>query len=119
MATAVPADRMSLTIFRILVGALGLLFAAIFCIVVVPPLIESGDVVGAALAGFVNPYAAGYSSDTILCWCVLAVWVLYERSAHSIEYGWVALLIGLVPGVATGFALYLLLRLRTLKASAA
>lgn len=89
MATAVPADRMSLTIFRILVGALGLLFAAIFCIVVVPPLIESGDVVGAALAGFVNPYAAGYSSDTILCWCVLAVWV-YTNAARtrSSTAGW-------------------------------
>ncbi|MCR9140932.1 MAG: DUF2834 domain-containing protein [bacterium] len=106
---------MSENVFRISVAAVGLAFAVIFCVVVVPPLLESGDVVGAALAGFVNPYASGYSSDTILCWVVLAIWVVYESKSLSIRHGWIALLIGLVPGVATGFALYLILRSRQLQ----
>jgi uncharacterized membrane protein len=91
---------------------IGAAFSVIFCVVVAPPLLQSGDVVGAALAGFVNPYASGYAWDTILCWLVLAVWVVYEKRSLSIRHGWIALVVGLVPGVATGFALYLLLRLR-------
>ncbi|AJD47101.1 hypothetical protein S7S_03395 [Isoalcanivorax pacificus W11-5] len=76
-----------------------------------PPLLDNPDILGAALAGFVNPYAAGYATDTIMCWCVLAVWVLYEARATGIKYGWIALVLGVVPGVATGFAIYLLIRL--------
>lgn len=103
---------MTETVFKTLIAAIGIAFAVIFCVVVVPPLLESGDIVGAALAGFVNPYSSGYAWDTILCWCVLAVWVLYERKNQSIRHGWLALVVGAVPGVATGFALYLLIRLR-------
>lgn len=45
-------------------------FSLVFCVVVVPPLIENPDVLGAFTAGFVNPYAAGYSDEpTILLYC--------------------------------------------------
>mgnify|MGYP001796771134 CR=1 FL=1 len=86
---------MSKSVFEFLTAAIDLLFAGVFCVVVVPPLLESGDVVGAALAGFVNPFASGYSTDVILCWFVLAIWILYERSARGIKHGWVCLLLRL------------------------
>ncbi|MCH8542158.1 MAG: DUF2834 domain-containing protein [Alcanivorax sp.] len=103
---------MNVTTYRSLLYALGAGFAAVFVIVVVPPLIQSRDIIGAIAAGFVNPYSTGYSLDVIFCWFVLAVWVLYEARTTHIRHGWIALVIGLVPGVATGFAAYLLIRLR-------
>jgi hypothetical protein len=102
---------MSTTAFQRVLMALGAGFALFFAITIVPPLLQNFDVLGAALAGFVNPYAAGYSTDTIMCWMVLAAWVWHDRSKHRIRHGWVALLLGLVPGVATGFSVYLLMRL--------
>lgn len=101
---------MNLTWFRTLLVVIGGLFALAFAWVVVPPLLESGDVIGAFAAGFVNPYAAGYATDTICCWLVLATWVVHEAKSRGIRHGWLALLLGIVPGVATGFAVYLLMR---------
>lgn len=98
--------------FRALIAVIGSLFALAFALLVVPPLLESRDVVGAFAAGFVNPYAAGYALDTICCWCVLTVWVIHEARAKGIRHGWLAVVLGVVPGVATGFAVYLLLRMR-------
>lgn len=97
---------------------LGGLFAGVFLVVVVPPLLASGDIIGAFAAGFVNPYAAGYATDAILCWCLLALWVVYEARAHGVRHGWIAVLLGVAPGVATGFALYLVLRHRQLREAA-
>jgi Terpene cyclase DEP1 len=77
---------------------------------VLPPLVADPDVIGALLAGFVNPYAAGYALDAITCWLILAVWVVHEARARGIRHGWIALLLGLVPGVATGLACYLIVR---------
>jgi hypothetical protein len=108
---------MNLATFRTLLALIGGGFAIAFCVIVVPPLLASGDVVGAALGGFVNPYASGYSLDVILCWCVLAVWIAHERATLGVKQGWIALLLGLVPGVATGFAFYLFVRTRQLKAA--
>ncbi|MFK7775026.1 MAG: DUF2834 domain-containing protein [Saprospiraceae bacterium] len=99
---------MNENIFKISVAAIGLFFTLVFCIIVVPPLIQNPDIIGALKAGFVNPYAAGYSTDTICCWLILFIWVIYE--SPSIKYGWICLVLGLVPGVAVGFALYLILR---------
>ncbi|WP_353254415.1 DUF2834 domain-containing protein [Salinisphaera sp. PC39] len=65
---------------------------------------------GAFAAGFVNPYASGYSTDVLFCWAILAAWVAYEAKKYSVRNGWVCLLLGIVPGVAVGFAMYLLLR---------
>lgn len=94
----------------LILGAGG--FALAFSLVVLPPLLASGDILGAFAAGFVNPYASGYALDAIMCWYVLAAWVLYERTTQGIRYGWIALVLGIVPGVATGFAVYLLMRLK-------
>lgn len=103
---------MSTSTFRALLILLAAGFAAAFAVIVVPPLIESGDIVGAFAAGFVNPYSSGYLLDTILCAAVLAVWVAFEAKTEGIRHGWIALLLCMVPGVATGFAVYLLLRTR-------
>jgi hypothetical protein len=103
------------SLFRTFVVAIGVSFAAAFTYVVVPPLLDSGDIVGGFAAGFVNPYATGYALDTIACWCVLAVWVVYERSRYRVRHGWLALVLGVAPGVATGFALYLVLRMPQLE----
>lgn len=100
--------------YRFLYMALGAAFAIAFGLMVVPALLESGDIVGAFAAGFVNPYASGYALDAILCWCILAVWVVQEAREHHVRHGWVALLLGVAPGVATGFAIYLLIRERQL-----
>lgn len=101
-----------IAVYRRGIAALGLLFALAFVVVVVPPLWASGDIVGALAAGFVNPFASGYALDAIICWCILALWVIHDARHEGVRHGWVALVLGLVPGVATGLAFYLLLRLR-------
>lgn len=100
------SDKIYLGLLAVLAGA----FAIAFCVIVVPALVETGDIIGAFAAGFVNPFASGYSTDVLMCWAVLCVWVIYEASAHNIKHGWIALVLGAVPGVATGFALYLIIR---------
>ncbi|MEO1554170.1 MAG: DUF2834 domain-containing protein [Pseudomonadota bacterium] len=105
---------MSRSIFERLVLTIGILFALAFSIIVVPPLWESGDIFGAFAAGFVNPYSSGYSLDVILCALILFVWIFYERQARGIKHGWIAIPLSFVPGVATGFAVYLVLRSRQL-----
>ncbi|MEO1187597.1 MAG: DUF2834 domain-containing protein [Pseudomonadota bacterium] len=106
---------MSTSVFERLVLTLGILFALAFMIIVVPPLAQSGDVFGAFAAGFVNPYASGYSLDVILCALILFVWIIYERQARGIKHGWIAIPLSFIPGVATGFAVYLVLRSRQLE----
>ncbi|MBL8940789.1 MAG: DUF2834 domain-containing protein [Archangium sp.] len=103
---------MTLATFRALLVVLGSTFAVAFTIICVPPLLQTPDVIGALAGGFVNPFATGYSLDTIFCWFVLGAWVAYEAKAHGVRHGWVAVVLGVVPGVATGFAVYLLLRTR-------
>jgi len=100
--------------FRSIVIAIVIVFTVLFCGIVVPPLIDDPDILGAFGAGFVNPYASGYSADVISCWAILAVWVWFEANTLSIRYGWVCILLGIVPGVAVGFGLYLLVRLSQL-----
>ncbi len=102
---------MSESLFKSLLWLLALGFAAAFAYLCIPPLIENPDIWGALMAGFVNPYSSGYATDAILCWWVLAVWVVYERG-QGVKHGWIAVLLGLAPGVATGFAAYLLIRLK-------
>jgi hypothetical protein len=102
--------------FELLVGALGLVFAIAFCVVVLPPVFASGDIVGAFAAGFVNPYASGYSLDTILCGLILFVWVAHERTTLGIRHGWVTFPLAIAPGVATAFAAYLIIRSRQIGA---
>ena len=101
---------MSYTSFKILMCVAAISFTAIFFIVVLPPFFENPDIIGAIGAGFVNPYASGYSIDVIFCWYILTFWVFYEAKAFSVKHGWVCLLLGIFPGVAVGFALYLIIR---------
>lgn len=115
VGSADPRDRL----FRAVLILLGGGFALFFVLYVAPPLFPDLDIAGALAAGFVNPFAAGYSTDTIMCWFVLATWVVYERVMLGTRHGWIALLVGLVPGVATGFALYLLIRMKQAAAATA
>ena len=101
---------MSTRSFHLALWILAIGFTLFFAATIIPPLIENPDILGALKAGFVNPYSAGYSTDTITCWFVLAVWVAYEAAVGDVRGGWLCLLLGLVPGVAVGFAAYLLLR---------
>ncbi len=106
---------MNESIFKGVIIATALLFTLFFCAVVMPPLIANPDIVGALGAGFVNPYAAGYSADAIACWFILAAWIWYEARTLSIRHGWICVLLGFFPGIAVGFAVYLLLRMRQLR----
>lgn len=103
---------MSESLFKTICLLLAVGFTTVFVIVVVPPLMANFDVFGAFAAGFVNPYASGYSTDVFFCWAILAVWVVYEAKSVGVRHGWWCLLLGVVPGVAVGFALYLVVRLR-------
>lgn len=105
---------MNEVMFKTVIVAATLAFLAVFAFVVTPPLLGNPDVVGAFAAGFVNPYASGYSTDVIACWVILTAWILYERKAFAIRHGWICIPLGLIPGVALGFALYLLIRMRQL-----
>lgn len=94
--------------WSLILTALG--FTLIFCFIVVPPLMADPDIFGAFAAGFVNPYASGYSLDVFFCWAALAILVIYDKKVLSVKYGWICLLLGIVPGVAVGLSLYLLIR---------
>lgn len=82
-------------------------FTTAFAVLVLPPLAQDPDVFGALAAGFVNPYAAGYSTDVIMCWLALALLVVHDRAQLAIRHGHWYLLLGLAPGVAVGLSLYL------------
>jgi len=103
---------MNQSTFKILLVLLGAGFAVALIILCVPPMVAHPDLLGAITAGFVNPYASAYALDAVCCWFVLAVWVIYEARTKRIRHGWVALALGVVPGVTTGLAVYLLIRLR-------
>jgi uncharacterized membrane protein YfcA len=91
-------------------------FTALFAYWCIPPLIANPDIFGAFAAGFVNPYSSGYSADVLACWVILSAWVLYERGTLRIRHGLWCIALGVIPGVAVGFAVYLLLRMRQLGA---
>ena len=99
---------MNETLFKICLAGVALAFCTIFAVVVIPALFENPDILAAFAAGFVNPFAAGYSADVFACYAVLLLWVLHER--REVRYGWLCLVLGVVPGVAVGLALYLILR---------
>ena len=100
-------------LFKINVALIAAIFTLIFVVIIIPPLIENPDIVGAFAAGFVNPFASGYSMDVICCWIILLIWIIYEYP--KIKYGWICLLLGIVPGVAVGFSFYLIIRTTQLK----
>lgn len=97
-------------VFKACLWLAAVLFTIIFCLLIIPPLTENPDIIGAFTAGMVNPFAAGYSTDVFFCWLVLAVWIWCEASCLAVKHGWVCLVLGVVPGVTAGFSLYLLVR---------
>ncbi|MEM7612922.1 MAG: DUF2834 domain-containing protein [Pseudomonadota bacterium] len=101
---------MSERTFRLANIIIAIGFTVVFCIVVLPPLLTEFDVLGAFAAGFVNPYATGYSTDVFFCWAALAVWVVHEAREYHVRNGWICLVVGIVPGVAVGLALYMIVR---------
>ncbi len=103
------------TVYFTVLGIVGIGFAAFFFITLGSLLFTNPDIFAALKAGYVNPYSSAFATDAMACWVVLAAWVIYEKFEKGIKYGWIALLIGLVPGVATAFALYLVMRMRQLK----
>jgi hypothetical protein len=105
--------------FRAVIIGIAIGFTALFIVVVIPPLIDNPDIVGAFAAGFVNPYSSGYSADVIACWLILAAWVVFEARSKRVKHGWLCLVLGLVPGVAVGFAGYLILRSNQIDAGSA
>ena len=98
--------------FIIIAAAAG--FTALFAYWCIPPLIANPDIIGAFAAGFVNPYASGYSADVLACWVILSAWIVYERRTLGVHHGLWCIALGVVPGVAVGFTVYLLLRMKQL-----
>jgi hypothetical protein len=98
------------SLYHFILLMLGLGFAILFSIIIIPPFLKDPDLFSAFGAGFVNPYSTGYSFDTIFCWLILSTWIVYEAKTKKIQKGWICILLGIMPGVATGFALYLWMR---------
>lgn len=96
--------------FIFIIGAIGLAFTIAFTVLVMPSLFNDLSIVTALSAGFVNPYSTGFSLDTLSSWLVLTVWIISEARTSGIRHAWIAILLGLIPGTATGFAAYLILR---------
>ncbi len=97
-------------IYRISLALIGIGFAIFFFVTIGPPFFAQPDLIEAFKAGYVNPFSAGFATDAIACWFILFCWVVYEKLQKGVKHGWVALVLGFVPGVATGLAFYLLLR---------
>ena len=101
-------------LFKAIIIAAAAVFTMLFALWCIPPIIANPDVIGAFAAGFVNPYASGYAADTLACWVILTAWIVFEAKTKGVRHGWIFALLGIVPGVAVGFAGYLLLRMRQL-----
>lgn len=103
---------MKKTTFKATIVVIAALFTVAFCWIVLPPLVAKPDIIGAFAAGFVNPYSSGYSVDIFACWFILTAWVIFEATTYKVKNGWICLVLGFVPGVAVGFAAYLLIRMK-------
>ncbi len=100
-----------------------LITAAIFLLVLffytLPYAVELADPIAISLAGFVNPISSGWATDVISTWFILAFWIFYEKKQYKVKLGWVCLPLGIFPGVAFGFCLYLLIRQAQIKTQTA
>jgi hypothetical protein len=106
---------MTETMFKATIIAGASVFMALFVYWCIPPMIDNPDLIGAFAAGFVNPYSSGYAADTLACWVILTAWIAYEARTKGVRHGWIFALLGIIPGVAVGFAGYLLLRMRQME----
>jgi len=103
---------------RAIIGST-LIFMLVFVFYTLPYALEVGDIIQVSLAGFANPITSGWSVDVISCWFILTFWVFFEAKQYGVKWGWICLPLGIIPGVALGFCLYLLLRHKQVKISAA
>ena len=104
-------------VFRAGLIALAALFTVLFVVIIGP---EVRDGLGLGEVGddmFANSSASGVSTDVLLTYAVLALWVVYEAATKKVRRGWIALVLGAVPGVTVGLAAYLLIRMRQVKES--
>lgn len=85
-------------------------FLAVFIFYTMPYAIELADPIAVSLAGFANPISSGWATDVISTWFILAFWIFFEAKQYGVKRGWVCLPLGIFPGVAFGFCLYLLIR---------
>ena len=102
-------------LFKACIIAAAAVFTALFAYWCIPPFIANPDILAAFGGGFVNPYSSGYSADVLACWVILSAWILHERHTRGVRHGLWFIALGAVPGVAFGFAGYLLLRSRQLR----
>ena len=100
---------------KLTIIAAAAVFTALFATWCIPPFIADPDIISALAAGLVNPYASGYSADSLSCWVILSAWILYVRRAYGVRHGLWCIALGALPGVAVGFAAYLLIRMRQLR----
>ena len=101
------------TRFDWILAALGVVFTVVSLAVIFPQFAEDNlNIIAMADGAFANPYAAGASIDVIFTYLVLAAWVIYEFQYRGVQHGWLALVVGLVIGVAAGLVVYLLVRHR-------
>ena len=47
-----------------------------------------------------------------MCWFIMSSWIIYERKQYGYKYGYLCIALGMMPGAAVGFALYLYLRMK-------
>jgi len=87
-----------------------IIFMSVFLFYTLPYALEMGDIMAVSLAGFANPITSGWSTDVIVCWFIMSFWIFFEAKQFQIKWGWICLPLGIVPGVAFGFCLYLLIR---------
>lgn len=105
--------------FRAGLVVLAVAYTFLFIAIIPPALIDRGfDFWGMALDTFDTPSAAAVSSDVLLSYAVLALWVAYEAVTRKVRRGWVALLLGLVTGMTVALAAYLLIRTRSVTSDA-
>lgn len=93
--------------------AIAITFTVLFLAIPTPALVDDrpGGLIDAFFgASFVNPFAAGYSLDVWATGVALLTWIVYEWRALGVRRGWIAVILGFVPGVAVGFVAYLLIR---------
>lgn len=96
-------------------GLIGIaaLFVVLFVVILAP---EVKDLTfGKAIDDmFGTPVASGVSTDILLTYAALALWVVYEAVTKKVRRGWIALVLGAV-GVAVALPAYLIIRMNQVK----
>ena len=96
-------------------GLIGIaaLFIVLFVVILAP---EVKDLTfGNAIDDMFNtPVNQGVSTDILLTYAALALWIVYEAVTKQVRRGWIALVLGAV-GVAVALPAYLIIRRNQVK----